>query len=157
VLKIQTTSKKTTLRRREFLSRTATVGGMAILSVSSVPVHALGASTDGLFNPVGADKRVHLANATIKDFEELTGQNFNLRTESGAVVNAKLIEVSSPKVGRGLRFRRDPFSIVFDVLDSFELTEGQYRLTHPKRSSMNLFMVPVDLLMPHNRLEAVFT
>jgi len=157
VLKIQTTSKKTTLRRREFLSRTATVGGMAILSVSSAPVHALGASTDGLFNPVGADKRVHLANATIKDFEELTGQNFNLRTESGAVVNAKLIEISSPKAGRGLRFRRDPFSIVFDVKADLELLQGQYYLSHPQAGLMRLFMVPVDLPAKHNRLEVVFS
>jgi len=157
VLKIQTTSKKTTLKRRDFLSRSAAVGGMVILSASSGLAHALGTSTHGLLNPVDAGKRVRLTDATVKDFEKLAGQTIRLRTESGATVHAKLIEANSPKLRRGLRFRREPFSLVFDVQGESELVQGQYSLTHPLIGSMALFMVPVDLPAKHRRLEAVFS
>jgi len=149
--------KETTLKRRDFLTRTAAIGGMILLNASSAPVHALGISPHGLFNPVGTGKRVRLGNATVKDFEDLAGQSFRLQMGSGATVSAKLIETNSSETRRGLRFRRKPFSIVFNVPGDDELVQGQYYLSHPQIGTLTLFMVPVDLPARHRRLEAIFS
>ena len=156
MLKIQTASKKTILKRRDFLSRTASVGGMVLLSASVAPVHALETATNSL-SPVRACKTVRPGNATVKDFSALVGQRFRLQAEGGTIVRAKLIESNAPKTHRGLRFRREPFSIIFDVPDGLELVQGRYRLSHPQITSIELFMVPVDLPAKHNRLEAIFS
>ena len=157
MLKIQTASKKTTLKRRDFLSRTAAVGGVALLGASGGQIHAVGTVTNDLLKPGRVRKTVRLANATVHDFTDLVGQRFHLRTEDGTSVRAKLTEANSPQSRRALRFRREHFSIVFDVTGDPKLSQGQYRLSHPRIGSMDLFMVPVDLPGQHNRLEAVFT
>ena len=156
MLKIQTTSKKKVLKRRDFLSRTVAVGGMVLLSTSAAPVRAVGIATNSLLNPIQTRKTVRLSNATVNDFADLVGQRFRLRTEDGTAIHAKLIETNSPKTRQGLRFRREHFSIVFDVPNDLELVQGQYSLSHTRFGSMDLFMVPVDLPAIHSRLEAVF-
>lgn len=157
MFKIQTTSKKMLLKRRNFLSRTAAVGGMALFSASAAPVHALGTTANSLLSPVRARKTVRPGNATVNDFSSFVGQRFYLQAEGGTIIHAKLIEANSPKTRRGLRFRREQFSIIFDVPNDLELVQGQYRLSHAGMTSMELFMVPVDLPAKYNRLEAIFS
>ena len=150
-------SNKKLQRRRNFLSRSAAVGGMAILGVSVGPVQAAKALTIDSPGASPDNKAIWPGNATVNDFSKLLGKRFRLRTEDGATSYAKLIEANSPKTRRALRFRREHYSIVFDVPNSIELVQGQYRISHPQIGSMDLFMVPVDLPEKHNRLEAVFT
>ena len=157
MLKKQTTSKKALLKRRDFLSRTAAVGGVVLLNASVSPVHALAIAANNQLSPARARKTVRPGNATVNDFSGFVGQKFHLQAEDGTIVRAKLIETNSPKTRRGLRFRREQFSIIFDVENSLELIQGQYRLSHPQIASMELFMVPVDLPAKHNRLEAIFS
>ena len=157
MLKIQTTSKKALLKRRDFLSRTTALGGMLLLNASVSPAYAVGTATNNLLSPVRARKTVRPGNATVNDFSDFVGQKFHLQAEDGMIVRAKLIAANSPKTRRRLRFRREQFSIVFDVENGLEPIQGQYRLSHPQITSMELFMVPVDLPTQHNRLEAVFS
>ncbi len=155
MLKIQT-RKKTILNRRDFLSRTTAVGGMVILSATAGPAQALVTADKCSQHSPYAGKKIGLGNASVTDFIDLIGQKFRLRTESGRIAHAKLIEANSPKTHRGLRFRRNQFSIIFDVPVGLELVQGQFHLSHPRVGSMALFMVPVDLPGKQNRLEAVF-
>ena len=151
-------SRKTLLKRRKFLSRSAAVGGMAILGTSAGPLQAAKALTRDSDLPGASPdtKAIWTGNATVDDFSKLVGKRFRLRAEDGTTTQAKLIEASSPEPRRALRFRREHFSVVFDVPDGVELTQGRYRISHPQIGSMDLFMVPVDLPEKHNRLEAVF-
>lgn len=150
-------SNKKFQRRRNFLSRSAAVGGMAILGASAGPVQAAKTLTKDSPGASPESKAIWSGNANVNDFSRLLGKRFRLRTEDGTTSYAKLIEASSPETRRALRFRREHFSIVFDVPGSIELVQGQYRISHPQIGSMDLFMVPVDLPEKHNRLEAVFT
>lgn len=151
-------SKNKLSKRRDFLTQTAAVGSMAFLCTTSfASVHAIGTSTNSLLNSAIKRKTVRLENVTVDDFADLVGQKFHLRAEDGTVIHARLIEANVPKTRRGLRFRREHFSIVFDVPVSPELVQAQYRLAHPRLGSIDLFMVPVDLPSKHSRLEAVFT
>lgn len=143
----RTTSNKPTVRRRDVLSCTAALGGMTLLGAAA-PV-AAGAGH--------ARKSVSVGNATAHDFAGLVGERFELQAESGTSVRAKLIEVNVPRTRRGLRFRREHFSLVFDVPRDFDRAQGRYGLSHPAIGSLELFMVPVDLPMKHSRLQAVFT
>lgn len=157
MLKIQSKLKKKPLNRRDFLSRTTAIGGMALLGFSTSPVQAIKA-TSTTSDPTMGDsyKSVHPANATVNDFAELVGKRFRLQTEDGTTVRVRLIETHTPPTRRAPRFRREHFSIVFDVPGSLKLDQGQYHLSHPQIGSMELFMVPVDLPADHNRLEAIF-
>lgn len=157
MLKKLTTSKRKFQKRRDFLSRSAAVGGMALLGVSAGPVHAMGTSCGSARSVPTRSRAVQPGDARVKDFTDLVGQQFRLQTEDGAEVHATLVETNSPTKRRALRFRREQFSLIFDVPGSIELIQGQYRLSHPQVGSMALFMVPVDLPAKHNRLEAVFT
>ena len=161
MLKIQRTVKKKSLPRRDFISRTTAIGSMALLGISSSPVLAISglqkSATSGRQKSATRYQTAHLGNVTVNDFTDLVGERFRLQTEDGTSTYAKLIETNSPPTRRALRFRREHFSLVFDVPGNLELIEGHYRLSHPKISSMALFMVPVDLPAEHNRLEAVFT
>jgi len=165
VLKALKSSHKKFQRRRNFLSRTAAVGGMAIVGASVSPAQAAklltrdsaDASPQNTQGASPENQAIWPGNATVKDFSRLMGKRFRLRTEDGTTSYAKLIEANSPRTRRALRFRREHYSIVFDVPDSVELVQGQYRISHPQIGSMDLFMVPVDLPEKYNRLEAVFT
>ena len=150
-------SSKKLQRRRNFLSRTAAVGGIAILGASAGPVQAAKTLTRDSPGASSENKAIWIGNATVNDFSRLLGKRFRLRTEDGTTSYAKLIEANPPKTRRALRFRREHYSVVFDVPDRVELAQGQYRISHPKIGSMDLFMVPVDLPEKYNRLEAVFT
>jgi len=130
---------------------------MMALGAATAPAQTVGTAINGLLNPPHTHKTVRLGNVTANDFAELLGQRFYLQTNDGSAVHAKLIETSTPNTRRGLRFRREHFSIVFNVPDGLELFQGQYRLSHPRIGSMELFMVPVDLPATHRRLEAVFS
>lgn len=149
-------SNKKFQRRRNFLSRSAAVGGMAILGASAGPVQAAKSLTSNSLSVSPKNKAIWVGNATVKDFADLTGQRFRLRMEDGTTVHARLIETNAPTVRRALRFRREHFSLILDVPGNIELVQGQYRLIHPQIGSMDLFMVPVDLPTKHNRLEAIF-
>ena len=150
-------SSKKFQKRRNFLSRTAAVGGMAILGASAGPVQAAKSLTrEAAPGAASKDKAISPGNATVNDFSKLLDKRFRLRTEDGLTSYATLIEASSPRTRRALRFRREHFSLVFDVPGNVELVQGRYRLSHPQIGSMDLFMVPVDLPAKHNRLEAVF-
>lgn len=150
-------SNKKFQKRRSFLSRTAAVGGMAMLGASVGPVQAAKTLTRDSSPGASLDnKAIWQGNATVNDFSGLVGKRFRLRTEDGIESHAKLIETNSPKTRRAPRFRREHFSIVFDVPGSVELVHGHYRISHPQIGSMDLFMVPVDLPEKFNRLEAVF-
>jgi hypothetical protein len=161
VLKIQRTVEKKSLPRRDFISKSTAFSSMALLGISSSPVLAISvlqkSATSGRQKSATMYQIIHPGNVTVNDFTDLVGKKFRLQTEDGTSIHAKLIETNSPPTRRALRFRREHFSLVFDVPGSFELIEGHYRLSHPKISSMALFMVPVDLPAEHNRLEAVFT
>jgi hypothetical protein len=151
------TANKKFLRRRNFLSRTAAVGGMAILGASVGPAQAAKTLTRSASGASPESRGLWQGNATVNDFSSLVGQRFSLRTEDGVSSYVTLIETNSPKTRQALRFRREHFSIVFDIPDRVELAQGQYRISHPQIGSMDLFMVPVDLPEKYNRLEAVFT
>ena len=158
MLKALKSTNKKLLKRRNFLSRTAAVGGMVIVGASVGPVQAAKTLTrDSSPGTTPENQAIWPGNATVNDFSSLLGKRFRLRTEDGTKSHAKLIEASSPKTRRALRFRREQYSIVFDVPDSVELVQGRYRISHPQIGSMDLFMVPVDLPEKFNRLEAVFT
>jgi hypothetical protein len=153
VLKIQTVTKTSRLKRRHFLSNTVALGGVALLSTSTGAAYAVGTTTESN----DAFRKLQPNNATVNDFTDLVGQKFSLQVEGGLSVRAKLIEANSPQTRHALRFRRAHFSIVFDVPVGQELIQGQYQLSHPRIGSMDLFMSPVDLPEKYNRLEAVFT
>ena len=157
MLKNQPLPEKTVIKRRDFLSRTAKLGGMLVLCAPSVPVNAAGKTIDALLNPVHGQTPIRPNDVTVEDFSELVGQRFHLRSEEGMVAHAELIETHSPQIRRALRFRREHFSVVFDVPDGSELFQGRYNLSHPRIGTMELFMVPVDLPVKHRRLEAVFS
>ena len=150
------TANKKFLMRRNFLSRTAAVGGMAVLGASVGPARAAKTLTRGAPGASPESKALWQGNATVNDFSGLVGQRFGLRTEDGVSSYATLIEASSPKTRQALRFRREHFSIVFDIPGNVELVQGSYRVSHPQIGTMDLFMVPVDLPAVHNRLEAIF-
>ena len=154
--KVHKPSNKKFQRRRNFLSRTAAVGGMAILGASAGPAQAAKSLTKDSPGASPESKAIWSGNATVNDFSKLLSKRFRLRTEDGVTTYAKLIEASSPKTRRALRFRREHFSLIFDVPSNVELVQGRYRLSHSQIGSMDLFMVPVDLPAKHNRLEAVF-
>lgn len=137
-------------KRRSFLSRTAAIGSMALFGTSMVPVQAGKKSKRN-------KKVIRVGNATVNDFSRLVGKQFKLSSEDGTTSRAELIEANAPSKRLALRFRREQFSIVFDVPDDVELVQGRYRIKHSKIGSMDLFMVPVDLPGKFNRLEAVFT
>ena len=146
------------LKRRDFLSRAAVLGGMAVLGASAGPVQAARKASGG--SKKSASKRskaISVRNATEKDFSDLINQRFRLRLADRTVVRVRLVETNSPEVRRAPRFRREHFSLIFDVPRHVELVQGRYRLSHRQIGSMNLFMVPVDLPAAHHRLEAVFT
>ena len=149
-------SNKKLQRRRNFLSRTAAVGGMAVLGATTSPVQAAKALTRESPGASPESNAIWTGNATVNDFSRLLDKRFRLRSEDGITSTAKLIEASSPRTRHALRFRREHFSLIFDVPGDVELVQGRYRLSHPQIGSMDLFMVPVDLPAKHNRLEAVF-
>ena len=150
------TANKKFLRRRNFLSRTAAIGGMAVLGASVGPARAAKTLTRGAPGASPESRGLWQGNATVSDFSSLVGQRFGLRTEDGASSYVTLIEANSPKIRQALRFRREYFSIVFDIPGNVELVQGSYRVSHPQIGTMDLFMVPVDLPAVHNRLEAIF-
>jgi len=157
VLTAYKSTNKKLQRRRNFLSRTAAVGGMAVLGASVGPVQAAKTLTGDSAGPSPESQAIWPGNATVNDFSRLLGKRFGLLTEDGTTSYAKLIETNSPRARRALRFRREHYSIVFDVPDSVDLVQGRYRISHPQIGSLDLFMVPVDLPGKFNRLEAVFT
>ena len=129
---------------------------MALLGSSVGPVQAARSLTGDSAAASSKSKALWQGNATVNDFSSLVGQRFGLRTEDGVSSYATLIEASSPKTRQALRFRREHFSIVFDIPGNVELVQGSYRVSHPQIGTMDLFMVPVDLPAVHNRLEAIF-
>ena len=150
-------SNKKLQRRRNFLSRSAAVGGLALLGASAGPAQAAKKLTKGISSGATPESRgLWQGNATVDDFSGLVGKRFSMRTEDGITSQIKLIETNSPKSRRAPRFRREHFSIVFDVPDNIKLAHGLYRVSHPQIGTMDLFMVPVDLPEKHNRLEAIF-
>ena len=151
-----TTANKKFLRRRKFLSRTAAVGGMAVLGASAGSAQAANKLTKDISGATPESRGLWQGNATVDDFSGLVGKRFSMRTEGGIASHIKLIEANSPKGRRAPRFRREHFSIVFDVPDNIKLTDGLYRVSHPQIGTMDLFMVPVDQPEKHNRLEAIF-
>lgn len=157
MFKKRNSSNKMFQRRRNFLSRTAAVGGMALLGISAGPLAAAKTLTMDVPAASPDKKAIWPGNATLNDFSSLLGKHFSLGTEAGTTFDAKLIEASSAKTRHALRFRREHYSIVFDIPADIDLIQGQYRITHPHIGSMDLFMVPVDLPAKFNRLEAVFT
>ena len=162
MLRIQRTVKKKSLPRRDFISRTTAIGGIALLGISSSPVLAAisgleKSATSGRQKSATRYQVTHAGNVTVNDFTNLVGEKFRLQSEDGTSIHAKLIETNTPQTRRALRFRREHFSIVFDVPEGLELVQGQYRLSHAQIGSMALFMVPVDLPAKHRRLEAVFS
>jgi hypothetical protein len=150
-------SNKKLQKRRNFLSRTAAVGGMAILDASVGPVQAAKTLTKDSPDTSPKNKAIWPGNATANDFSRLIDKRFRLRTEHGATSYATLVEASSTKIRHALRFRREHFSNVFDIPGSVELVQGRYRISHPQIDSMDYFMAPLDLPEKYNRLEAVFT
>lgn len=157
MLKQLKTSQHKLTQRRDFLSRSVAVGGLAVLGLSAGPARALAKAAGGdPGNSARSYRSVRPGNATLTDFNGLVGQRFRLQTEAGNSVHARLIEANAPPTRRAPRFRREHFSLIFDVPGGAELYQGHYRLSHPQVGSLALFMVPVDLPAKHNRLEAVF-
>jgi hypothetical protein len=150
------TANKKFLRRRNFLSRTAAVGGMAMLGASAGSAQAANKLTKDISGATPESKGLWQGNATVDDFSGLVGKRFSMRTEDGITSHATLIDASSPKNRRAPRFRREHFSIVFDVPRDVDLVQGLYRVSHSQIGTMDLFMVPVDLPDKFNRLEAIF-
>lgn len=150
------TANKKLLKRRNFLSRTAAVGGMAIVGASAGPARAARSLAQDSPGANPQSRGLWQGNATVEDFSGLVGERFNMRTEEGRASRITLIEASAPQVRRALRFRREQFSLVFDVPAEIELVQGSYRVSHPHIGTMDLFMVPVDLPGKFNRLEAIF-
>lgn len=156
MFKAHKSSNKKFQKRRNFLTRTAAVGGMAIIGATVGPARAAKSLANETLETLPVTKSIWKGNVTVDDFSSLLGKRFRLLTENGTKTHARLIEASSPKTRRALRFRREHFSIVFDVPTDVELFQGHYRISHPQIGSMELFMVPVDLPEKFNRLEAVF-
>ena len=144
-------------RRRDFLSRTAAVEGMAILGASVGLVQATKTLTKDSPGTSPKNKAIWPGNATANDFSRLTDKRFRLRSEDRTTSYATLVEANSIKIRHALRFRREHFSIVFDIPGSVELVQGRYRISHPQIGSRGLFMAPIELPEKYNRLEAVFT
>ncbi len=133
------------------------IGSTIFINASVNPVYAIETATSGLTSPHQTRKIVKPGNATANDFTNLIGEKFQLLTEDGVTIGAILSEMNLPKTRYGLRFRREHFSIVFDVKADLELTQGQYILSNTQIESMELFMVPVDLPTQHKKLEAIFS
>lgn len=156
VSRTRTASRKPAVTRRDVLSCTAALGGMTIIGAAAGPA-STAAAVPAAGRTAHVRKSVSVGNATADDFAELVGESFGLRTEDGKSVRATLIEVNVPRTRRALRFRREHFSLVFDVPRSSDRAQGRYGVSHPTIGSLELFMVPVDLPARHSRLEAVFT
>jgi hypothetical protein len=150
-------SNKKLQRRRNFLSRAVAVGGMAVLDSSVGQAQATIALTKGSLAASPESRGLWQGNATVNDFSSLVSQRFRFRTKDDTTSYAKLIEANPPKIRHALRFRREHYSVVFDIPGSVELVQGRYRISHPQIDSMDYFMAPLDLPEKYNRLEAVFT
>ena len=149
-------SNKRFQKRRNFISKTAAIGGIAMFGASAGPVQA--AKTLDRFSPTKStgNRFISNGNARVDDFSHLLGESFALLTEDGTATQASLVEANTPKTRRAPRFRREHFSLIFDVPTDVHLAQGQYRISHPRLGTMDLFMVPVDLPQKFNRLEAIF-
>ena len=137
------------LKRREFISRTVTVGGGVLLGISAAPANAL-------IRSFSFTQTSRPSNPALSDFKQLVGQGFRLQAEDGREIRAKLIEAEAIKNSQGLRFRRKPFSLVFGFPGDVNPGQDIYLVSHPRIVSMKLLMAPVDRPGKINRLEAVF-
>ncbi len=144
---------KQTLKRREFLIPMIAVGTGVLLHAIAGPIHVVAQTVAGK-EPLGGGRPVRLNTTTLEDFSDLVGQTFRLRQQHGSMVNTRLIEATR-LTAKGKKRRRQPFSLVFDVPDGIELTQGQYGIRHRRLGALELFMVPVDLPARYNRLEAI--
>lgn len=148
-MKKESTPESNGLKRREFISRAVTVGGAVLLGVSAAPANAL-------IRSFSSTQTIQPINMALSDFTRLMGEEFRLKTKDGSDLHAKLIEAEVFKTHQALRFRRKPFSLVFDLPGDVNLNQDIYLVSHPQIGSMEILMVPVDLPTKSSRLEAVF-
>ncbi len=148
-MKKNSTPERKGLKRREFISRTITVGGVVLLGVSAAPANAL-------IRSLSSTQTIRPVNPVLSDFTHLIGQGFRLQAKDGRKLHAKLIEAEAFKPQQAFRFRPKPFSLVFDLPGDINSDQDIYLVSHPRIGSMKILMVPVDLPTKSNRLEAVF-
>jgi uncharacterized protein DUF6916 len=92
----------------------------------------------------------------VDDFVPLIGERFWLRTEAGSIAVA-LMEVSpSGSRALGLPAGRVGFSLVFQGPQTPALPQRIYRIEHPRRDGLDLFLVPIGESEAGIRYQAVF-
>ena len=95
--------------------------------------------------------------ADVKDvsiFVEQLGSQFRIDVGAEQSVTAKLVEADPLGVsdGNSQPELREPFSLLFEVGESIQLSQGTYPVYHKKLGSFSLFLVPVGPA----QLESVF-
>jgi hypothetical protein len=92
---------------------------------------------------------------TVADFVPYVSQTFPLHCEC-AVLDFVLIDANSQVKGALANAAREPFSLVFRGPVTPVLPQKIYRLEHPTRGSLDIFIVPVGRDRDGVHYEAIF-
>jgi len=90
------------------------------------------------------------------DFEDLTGQAFQVRHEHMPGAEARLVQVQ-PLSDQPGPAGRTPFSLLFACDDDAEPVQAMFHLEHERLGGLDVFLVPVGRDERGLLLEAVFT
>ena len=86
------------------------------------------------------------ATPTAAMFHQLLGYDLSLRVDSSQTVPATLIEVNElpPATLRDDLFvRKDPFSMVFKIMEPLPNSQGMYALEHSEIGIVEMFFVQI--------------
>ena len=97
-----------------------------------------------------------IALLTFNDFDTLLNTVFTIRISDEVQLDAELIELT--QLNNYSPLERTPFSIVFRTNQKNEYYEqGIFRIVHPKKGDLELFMTPLGFDNAGMRYEAVFS
>jgi hypothetical protein len=96
-----------------------------------------------------------LKTLTRHEFEPLLGDSFHVRLEDTEV---DLVLTEADDLGSASpNEQRTPFALLFVGPPSPRLRQGTYRLEHPGRGPLDIFLVPIDVdASGAPRYEAIF-
>jgi len=89
------------------------------------------------------------------DFAAHLNATFRIRLAADRIVDGRLLEVK--ELGAAVSDRRQPFSVVFELLDADVWPQAVYRVSHSDLGELDLFLVPIDQNGDGVCYEAVFT
>ena len=79
----------------------------------------------------------------LEDFADHIGAGFAFAPAIEGVPDLVLTEANALPLHGGVNLPRAPFSLVFDMPGAIVLPQGMYRLNHPSREAVEVFLVPM--------------